>query len=87
MLLRGEVAEFVELMLGGLAADALDDLTRGLQDHLEKSTRLLLKAEAIVPAAVGEAAMEFNVLCNVSLGNRYIKYIRDFHCNFCTEKR
>ena len=31
MLLRGEVAEFAELALGGLAADALDDLTRGLR--------------------------------------------------------
>ena len=58
-----------------------------MQDHLEKNTRLLLKAEAIVPAAVGEAAMESNVLCNFSLGNRYIKYIRDFHSNFCIEKR
>ena len=78
MLLRGEVAEFAELALGGLAANALDDLTRGLQDHLEKSTRLILKAEAIVPAAVGEAAMESNVLCNVSLGNCNIKIHQGF---------
>jgi len=43
MLLRGEVAEFVELMLGGPVAEALGDLTRGLQDTLGGAARALFE--------------------------------------------
>jgi hypothetical protein len=43
MLLRGEVAEFVELVLGTVAAEAVDDVVRGLQNTLGGAARALFE--------------------------------------------
>ena len=43
MLLRGEVAEFVELMMGTVAAEAVDDVVRGLQNTLGGAARALFE--------------------------------------------